>query len=199
MGASAEMLQRVTYSENSQPTNTVLCAMGFYSCSYPAADQYAVSIGHVAETLSNSVIILEPLIDRLDLKLRGLDEILKKVRRLVAAESFQAVEAKGEILVDPLYRLGLRRSRQLLQYEARLRAVANVLGFHRAATNHVMDSRGRLGAVREELKMLKRIARHMRLGEEGLHVHSFVDALRGNVLRLQSAQYALTGLLESSC
>ena len=186
------MLQRATFSEDYQPSNTVLCAMGIYSCP-DAVDQSGLSVAYVAETLSNAVITLEPLIDHLDLKLRSLDGILEKIRQLLAAESLQAVEAQRKVLADPLYRIGLRQSQQLPAYEARLQAVANILGFHRAAANHVMDSRGRLGAVREELKVLKRIMEHLRSGGQGPRLWSFVEALRSNVLRLQSAQNALTG------
>lgn len=166
--------------------------MGIYTCA-GVEDYSGLSVAYVAETLSDVVITLEPLIDRLELKLRSLDGVLENIRQLLAAESLQAVEAQRKVLVDPLYRLGLRQSQQLPAYEARLQAVANILGFHRAAASHIIDSRGRLGAVREELKVLKRIMEHLRLGGQGPRLRSLVEALRSNVLRLQSAQNALTG------
>lgn len=100
---------------------------------------------------------------------------------------------KNEVLIDPLYRLGIRRSQHLLQYEARLQAVANVLAFHRSATNHVTDSRGRLSGVKEELKVLKKIERQLEVKDAGMRLRSFAEALRSSVLRLQSAQYTLSG------
>ncbi|KAF7978210.1 hypothetical protein HWV62_1194 [Athelia sp. TMB] len=192
IGASVEMLQQIALSDDSRPPHAFLCVTGLLSC--PNLSTSQISAIYVAETLSNMIDSLEPLIDRLDLKLRSLDAILETIRQLLAAESQQAVEGKGEILVDPLYRLGLRVPQPLLQYEARLQAVAKILGFHRSAANHLIESRGRLGSIREELKMLKRIMVHLRVGGlEGLRLRSFVEALRSSMLRLESAQYVMTG------
>ncbi|KAF7972054.1 hypothetical protein HWV62_19197 [Athelia sp. TMB] len=192
MGASDELLKLVTHVDGQQSTSAVLCAMRLYSCP-DYAESRLDSLLYLVETLSNALISLELLINRIEDGLRGLDGGLALILQLIAAESFQTVEAKNHILLDPLYQLGIRRSPQLLQYEARLQAVSNVLGFHRSATDHVTESRGRLSAIKEELKVLKRIEGELELRGAGMHLRSFVEALRRGLLRLQSAQDLLSG------
>ena len=190
MGASEELL--ITHLEDQQPTNSFLCNMRLYSCP-DYTESRLDSFDYLVETLSNGLISLELLINRIEDGLLGLDGQLALILQLVAAESYQAVDAKNQIVLDPLYRLGIRRSPQLLQHEARLQAVANVLGFHRSATNHVTELRGRLSAVKEELKVLKRVEGQLKLKGAGMHLRSFVEALRRGLLRLENAQNLLSG------
>lgn len=192
MGASDELLKQVFHFEDQRSTNSVLCAMPFYPCPDHAESQLN-SFVYLLETLSDALISLELLINRIDDGLRSLDGRMSTILELIAAESFQAVEAKNLILADPLYRLGVRSSPQLIQCEARLQAVSNVLAFHRSAINHVTESRGRLSAVKEELKMVKRIAGQLGMKGVGKHLRSLLQVLRGGLMRLQSAQHALSG------
>lgn len=192
MGVTDELLKPVVRLEDQQLTNSVLCAMPFYSCPDHAESQLN-SYVYLLETLSDALSSLELLINRIDGGLRGLDGHLTTILRLIAAESFQTVETKNHILADPLYRLGVRSSPQLIQCEARLQVISNVLAFHRSAINIVTESRGRLGAVEEELKVVKRIAGRLGVKAAGMHLHSLVEVLRGGLMRLQSAQHTLSG------
>ncbi|KAF7967376.1 hypothetical protein HWV62_34467 [Athelia sp. TMB] len=190
MGASDDI--STTRLEHQQPANSFLCNMRLYSCP-DYTESRLDSVVYLVESLSNGLISLELLINRVEDGLLGLDGRLALILQLVAAESYQAVDAKNQILLDPLYRLGIRRSPQLLQYDARLQAVANVLGFHRSATSHVTELRGRLSAVKEELKVLRRVKGQLESKGAEMHLRSFVEALRRGLLRLENAQNLLSG------
>lgn len=146
------------------------------------------------ETIRIAVVTLYPLINSLESLLQGLDTNLDIIRRLIAAESALVIQARNEILSDPLYKLGIRRSQIILQhYESRLQASASVLAFHRYANDHVTNARGRLSAVEEELKVLEKLVEQPNSMESNNRFRRFVEALRNGVLRLQSVQYALSG------
>ncbi|KAF7971545.1 hypothetical protein HWV62_20862 [Athelia sp. TMB] len=188
-----QLLRLITPMEAEKLSTPWFCVIPFSSCPADTRD-LEHGLEYIMETLNATVPTLFHLADSLERSLRGLDEHLNTIRRLVAAESASVIRARNEILADPLYKLGFRRSHIILQhYESRLQASAKVLAFHRYATDHVTDARGRLSAVQEELKVLDQLAHQNDMPESMMRLCSFIEALRDAIHRLQSVQYALSG------